>query len=245
MRYGVFSDPHGNLEGLCACLERLKKEGVDGYINCGDIIGYGPDPEACVKTVAALKNAVSVMGNHDAVFVDPELERYFNHEAFRALEYSKTELTEKSVRFLTGLPVFYQGDGFAVVHGTPQDPVKEYFSSCMQFKANYRLWKGRVCFVGHTHLPFYIKGDEKNCAVYVNRQDDLTVKLSPSARYIINPGSCGKPRDNDPRASFGIWDTQEKTFRFLRQKYDFSPTQSKMEKAKLPAFLIDSLSLGL
>lgn len=245
MRYGVFSDPHGNLEGLFACLERLQKEGVDGYINCGDIIGYGPDAELCVKTVASLPRTVSVMGNHDAVFADPELENYFNHEARVSLEYAKTQLSEKSIRFLTALPSLYQGEGFAVVHGTPGDPVKEYFSSCAQFKANYALWRGQVCFVGHTHLPFYIQGDERECTVFLSRQTDFTVKLFPQMRYIINPGSCGKPRDNDPRASFGIWDTDAGTFRFLRQEYDFSIVQKKMEQARLPSFLIDSLELGL
>lgn len=245
MRYGVFSDIHGNLEGFKACFERLQKEGVDAYINCGDIIGYGPDPEACVKAVMNLKNCISVMGNHDAVFVEPELESYFNREALLALEYSKTKLSEKSVRFLSALPPLYRGDGFTVVHGTPIDPIKEYFSSCMQFKVNYDLWQGQVCFVGHTHLPFYIKGNTRNCGVFVNRKDDAVIRLNPNFRYIINPGSCGKPRDNDSRASFGIWDTEKRTFRFLRETYDFLPTQEKMVKAKLPSFLVDSLSLGI
>ena len=50
MKYGVFSDPHGNLEALTACLDRLKKEGINRYICCGDLIGYGPDPEACGRS---------------------------------------------------------------------------------------------------------------------------------------------------------------------------------------------------
>lgn len=245
MRYGVFSDPHGNLEGLFACLERLKKEGVDAYINCGDIIGYGADSELCVRTVAALPNTISVLGNHDAVFITPELELLFNQDARHALAYSKAQLTEDSIQFLKSLPASYQGDGFTVVHGTPSDPIKEYFSSCAQFQANYPLWTGQVCFVGHMHLPFYIQGDKYTSEVVINRQADFTLKLQPHLRYIINPGSCGKPRDNDPRASFGILDTEQKTFRFLRQEYDFSVTQKKMADAGLPPFLVGSISLGL
>lgn len=245
MRYGVFSDIHGNFEALEACLERLRREKVDEYIFCGDLIGYGPDPEACVQRVAALKKTVSVMGNHDAVFVLPELESFFNREAALSLDYSRSQMSEESVRFVSSLPHSHAGENFTVVHGTPLDPIKEYFSSCVQFRVNYHLWKGQVCFVGHTHLPFYIRGNDKECGIFLNRQDDFTVKLDEHMRYIINPGSVGKPRDNDTRASFGIWDTDEQTFRFLRQKYDFRPTQRKMQAAKLPSFLVDSLSLGI
>ena len=104
MKYGVFSDPHGNLEALTACLERLKKEGVSHYICCGDLIGYGPDPEECVKRVRALKNLVCVMGNHDAVFVLPELESFFNREAALALDYSRSKMSDESVRYVATLP---------------------------------------------------------------------------------------------------------------------------------------------
>lgn len=245
MRYGVFSDVHGNLEGLKACLERFKQEGVDCCIFCGDLIGYGPDPEACVTTVSKLKDCIGVMGNHDAVFLEPGLEAYFNNEALRALEYSKKQLTEKSVRFISRMATVYQGLDFTVVHGAPLDPLKEYFSSCLQFKMNYDLWKGKVCFVGHTHLPFYIEGNQKDCSIVVSKQEDLTIALDESRRYVINPGSVGKPRDGDTRASFGIWDTDAQTFRFLRHSYDVSKTQKKMLTAKLPAFLVDSLSLGI
>jgi putative phosphoesterase len=245
MRIGVFSDVHGNWEALQACLKRLKKENIEHFINCGDIIGYGPDSETCVRKVAALSNVQSVMGNHDAIFVQPEIEALFNYDAKLALEISRKTLSEKSIRFLAATPVVIHGDNFTVVHGTPWDPVKEYFSSTKQFKKNYGLWTGQVCFVGHTHLPFYMKGTLRSCSIYLNKKNDWTIPLSDKYRYVINPGAVGKPRDNNPTASFGIWDTDAKTFRFLREPYDVTATQEKMKKAKLPSFLIDSLALGL
>ena len=245
MKVGVFSDVHGNLEALEACLKRLKQEGAQSYIFCGDLIGYGPDPEKCVRKVMNLPLIGCVMGNHDAVFAQPEIEGFFNHDAQQALALTKSQLSEKTIRFLTGLPSIQQKPGYAVVHGTPKDPIKEYFSSCSQFRTTYDLWQGQVCFVGHIHLPFYMKGNEKGCSIYLNKRTDATVRLHEKNRYIINPGAVGKPRDNDSRSSFGIWDTEEKTFRFLRHEYDFKPTQEKMADLKFPSFLIDSLSLGL
>ena len=104
MRIGVFSDVHGNLEALEACLARFEREGVEKYIFCGDLIGYGPDPEKCVRKVSQLDLLACVLGNHDAVFVQPELEAFFNYDAKVALEENKKLLSEKSVRYLSGLP---------------------------------------------------------------------------------------------------------------------------------------------
>ena len=53
MKKGVFSDVHSNLEALNACLARYEQEGVEHFIYCGDIIGYGPDPEECVKKISS------------------------------------------------------------------------------------------------------------------------------------------------------------------------------------------------
>ena len=245
MKVGVFSDVHGNLEALDVCLKRFKQEGVEKYIYCGDFIGYGPDPEKCVQKILSLPLLACVPGNHDAVFTNPELEDFFNIDARNSLDKSKSFLSEQSIRALTTLPVVVQKPGYAVLHGTPRDPIKEYFASTAQFFDNYLYWEGEICFVGHIHIPFYMKGNANTCSIYVSSSTDTTVQLDSQMRYVINPGAVGKPRDRDPRTSFGIWDTQQHTFRFIRQEYDVKKTQAKMEKARMPAFLIDTLGLGL
>lgn len=166
MLYGVFSDVHGNFEALEACLERLRKEKVTHFIFCGDLIGYGPDPEACVQRVAALKNTVSVMGNHDAVFVLPELESFFNREASLSLDYSRSQMSEDTVRFVSKLPHSFQGENFTVVHGTPLDPIKEYFSSCMQFKVNYHYGKAKFALWGTPICLFIYAVTSRNAACF-------------------------------------------------------------------------------
>ncbi len=247
MLYGVLSDIHGNLEAFNAAIKRLKAEGAQKYIFCGDLIGYGPDPEKCVQKYCRLvdeSSAVGVIGNHDAIFSHPELREYFNFEALRSLDWSEKQLSPKSVKCISFLPEVVHGTGFTAVHGTPMDPIKEYFASCQQYRVAYDLWKGQVLFVGHTHLPFYMEGDENVCHVAVVRQE-AAVNFHSLLRYVVNPGSVGKPRDNDVRASFGLWDDEKKVFRFLREAYDYGKTQEKMRAAGLPAFLIDSLSLGM
>ena len=247
MIYGVLSDIHGNLEALNAALKRLKAEGAQKYLFCGDLIGYGPDPEKCVQKFLKLQAeglAFGVVGNHDAIFTHPEFRQFFNFDAVRVLDWTESRLSAKAKRGISFLPEHVKGKNFTMVHGTPMDPIKEYFASCAQYREAYNLWKGQVLFVGHTHLPFYMEGDENICHVSIVRQEAF-VNFHSALRYVINPGSVGKPRDNDNRASFGLWDSQTNTFRFLRQAYDFSKTQEKMRAAGLPAFLIDSLMFGM
>lgn len=247
MKYGVLSDVHGNLEAFETALKRLQALGAQQYIFCGDLIGYGPDPEECVRLYGQLADkgiVKGVQGNHDAVFARPELREYFNFDALRALEWSVQHLSRASMQRVSFLPETVHGPDFTAVHGTPADPIKEYFAGCSQFRTNYQAWRGRILFVGHTHLPFYMEGDENACHVTVVKQE-TQVSLSKQLRYVINPGSVGKPRDNDVRASFGLWDDKADTFCFFRQEYDYAKTQEKMRAAGLPGFLIDSLALGM
>lgn len=245
MRIGILADIHGNLEALQAVLKQLKQEEVEKYIQCGDIIGYGPDAEACVRRVARLPLLASVMGNHDAILAFPTLGNLFNLDAKLALEGSVPGLSETSCDYLRTLPATVKGDNFTALHGTPLDPVKEYFHSIEQFNIYYKMWQGQVLFVGHTHVPFYIKGSARTCHMYLNQQEKHTIELNNKCRYVINPGSIGKPRDRNPHASCGIWDTTNNTFTFLRVPYDFGITQAKMRKQGFPSFLIESLAYGL
>ena len=247
MRYGVISDIHSNLEAFESTLSRLGKEGVDGYIFCGDLIGYGPDPEACVQRYVQLTQqqpVLGVMGNHDAIVVHPELQEYFHFEALRVVEWSLKKLSTPSLRCISFLPEVIRGENYTVVHGTPRDPLKEYFFNSLQYNALYTEWEGQLLFVGHTHMPFYMEGSMKECKV-VSLQEEKTIPLRLPYRYVINPGSVGKPRNSDVRAAFGIWDTEEQTFTFLREPNDYKQTQEKMKASGLPDFLVESLSLGL
>ena len=245
MRIGVLSDVHGNLEALQVCLKRLKKEGAQRYIQCGDLIGYGPDAEACVRQVSKLPLLASVMGNHDAILAYPAIRSLFNYEAKMVLDESVPLLSAPSAKYLRTLPAVASGENFTAVHGTPLDPVKEYFHSIDQFNHYYKMWQGRVLFVGHTHLQFYIKGSARTCHMYLNQKEQHTITLQEKCRYVINPGAVGKPRDHNPHAAFGLWDTDENTFTFLREEYDLQTTQSKMRAQHFPSFLIEGLAYGL
>jgi diadenosine tetraphosphatase ApaH/serine/threonine PP2A family protein phosphatase len=71
-----------------------------------------------------------------------------------------------------------------------------------------------------------------------------TIDLT-SARYMVNPGSVGQPRDRDPRAAYAVLDTDRGTLTAHRVEYDIAATQRQMALANLPEVLIARLPHGM
>ena len=246
MKYAVFSDIHSNYEALIVCLKKMQELKVDGYAFCGDLIGYGPNPEECTRALMPLKNFVGVMGNHDICLFEKEFSRWFSEYANLAMVFTLKNLSSKSKKFISQFLTTYNGEDFSMVHGSFTDPYRDYLLTPEQFILNLPKWQGNVCFVGHSHVPFimsYREGHIPQVDVFYGR--DVTIKLMPNVRYMINPGSVGQPRDANNMASFGIFDTAKNTFRLIRLPYDIKSVQTKIEAQKLPQILSDRLPKGV
>lgn len=246
MKYAVFSDIHSNYEALLVCLKKMQELKVDGYAFCGDLIGYGPNPEECTRTLMRLRNFVAVMGNHDICLFEKTFSRWFSEYANLAMVFTLKNLSVKSKKFISQFLTTYTGEHFSMVHGSFTDPYRDYLLTPEQFILNLPKWQGNVCFVGHSHVPFimsYREGHIPQVDVFYGR--DVTIKLMPGVRYMINPGSVGQPRDANNMASFGIFDTTKNTFRLLRLPYDIKSVQNKIEAHKLPQILSDRLPKGV
>jgi diadenosine tetraphosphatase ApaH/serine/threonine PP2A family protein phosphatase len=64
-------------------------------------------------------------------------------------------------------------------------------------------------------------------------------------RYIVNVGSVGQPRDRDPRASYVLWDENERSVTLRRVPYDHTAAAAKILRAGLPRALADRLAHGM
>jgi diadenosine tetraphosphatase ApaH/serine/threonine PP2A family protein phosphatase len=239
----IISDIHANLVALEAVLAAAGA--VDAIWNLGDIVGYGPKPRECVNRVVELKPAYSLIGNHDWACIGRLPLDEFNPVARFATYWTTAQLSTDHMQYLEGLPNRIIENGYMLVHGSPRHPVWEYVTSARIALPQFDLFDAPVCFLGHTHIQMFISHDvAKRGGPATPPQDGDTLRLA-SGRYIVNPGSVGQPRDNDPRAAFALFDPDTGEITFRRVAYDIADTQAQMEAAGLPRPLITRLALGV
>jgi predicted phosphodiesterase len=247
MRYLILSDIHSNQEAFEACMQRAKQAGYDSVLCCGDIVGYGPSPVEAIEGIQAL-NAITIRGNHDRVAAGLDEATQFNPHARRAVNWTRSVLSDANRQYLANLPVgpLNVTTEAQLVHGalTHED---DYIFTEADADENFLLATKPLTFFGHSHFPVVFSTDAMGnsiLAMTYEFDEFVAVKCESGKKLLVNPGSVGQPRDGDPRASFAIWDADHGRIEFYRVEYDIKLTQEKMRAADLPNYLIDRLALG-
>jgi diadenosine tetraphosphatase ApaH/serine/threonine PP2A family protein phosphatase len=156
MRYAIFTDVHANLEALEAVLAKIdelaQEEPIDQIWFLGDLVGYGPNPNECIKTLRA-RTDVIIAGNHDWAAVGKIDLEDFSEAARISAEWTAQQLTEEHREFLANLPERIEREDCILVHGSPYGPLWEYLTSEVLAERSFENFAQRYCFVGHTHVP--------------------------------------------------------------------------------------------
>jgi len=241
LKWAVLSDIHGNLEAFNAVLDCLSKEGIDRVAFLGDIVGYGANPNECIDLLKDIAD-IMVAGNHDYGAVGLTDTSNLNPVARAAIEWTAKELSTVNRNFLSGFHLISIIDDITFVHSTPYNPQNwDYLSYRDDLTMNFDSFKTRICFIGHSHIPVVFKKDKGE---RVSLSKALIVRLEEGARYLINVGSVGQPRDGIPDAAFGIYDAKECVFTLKRSPYDIGTAQKKIIKAGLPERLAARIAVG-
>ncbi len=245
MRYLIVSDLHANREALEA-VAREAEDRYDSILCCGDLVGYGADPNAAVEWARARCDRV-VRGNHDKAAAGLEDLSWFNPVARTAAEWTARQLTPENLAYLRALP---RGplpvEDFELAHGSPADE-DEYLSWADQAFTAFDYMESRVTFFGHTHLQGGFRKTLANVEPIPRPPaalDRVMLDLRPGSVYLINPGSVGQPRDGDPRAAFAIYDSGAGIVTYWRVPYDVAGAQRKIRDAGLPDVLASRLQNG-
>jgi predicted phosphodiesterase len=245
VRYLIVSDLHANLEALHAVLAETHGA-YDCAICCGDLVGYGADPNLVCDWVRA-NCAVVVRGNHDRASTGQEDLEWFNPVARNAAVWTLQALSRENADYILGLP---RGpvtvESFQVFHGSPYDE-DEYVIAAGEANQAFSYLESRVAFFGHTHGPGGFIWNQSRVETILRtpaRSDSQSMTIDPGCAYMINPGSTGQPRDGDPRAAFAIYDTGANEVTYRRVAYDVAAAQEKIHAAGLPPILAERLSVG-
>jgi len=243
MRVLMLSDVHANLVALETVVAAAGE--FDAVWNLGDIVGYGPKPGECVDFIISLNPSASLIGNHDWAAIGRLQLDEFNPVARFATYWTTAQLKTEHMHYLESLPNRVIEEHWMLVHASPRHPIWEYVYTAKIAEENFELFDTDVCFLGHTHVQLYISESMAKAGMGPAQPHDGMVLQITDERYIVNPGSVGQPRDNNPDAAFAIYDTEERTVTFRRVPYDVALTQRQMDKAGLPRPLITRLALGV
>jgi len=247
MRFLILSDIHANVDAFDAVLAAAPRDTWDRALVLGDLVGYGAEPNAVIERVLALEPLAVIRGNHDKAACGLGDASDFNHVARLAAMWTADALTPENRMYLERLPAGPRSidDGVEICHGAPFDEDHYVFDLGDASRALDSASRP-VCLFGHTHLPVVYRRDGRADAGLVPNvdSDGVQLPLTADARYMINPGSVGQPRDGDPRAAFAFYDGDLRVITLRRVEYPVPAAQKRIFDAGLPPSLAHRLAVG-
>ena len=245
MRYLILSDLHANLQALEAVAAAAEGR-YEQVLCCGDLVGYGADPNPIVEWVRAHCSLV-VRGNHDKACTGLDDLEWFNPVARQAALWTQANLSPENAEYTRNLPMGPLTVGnFELVHGSPFDE-DEYVLGALEADQAFHYLEQRLSFFGHTHVQGGFIWNHARVETIPRtspRSDRQVMEIDPGCAYMINPGSTGQPRDGDSRAAYLLFDSDAQMVTYFRVPYDIEGAQRQIRAAGLPPILADRLSVG-
>ena len=204
MRVAVISDIHANLHALEAVLAAIDADPVDELWCLGDLVGYGPKPNECCALVAGARS-VCLCGNHDlAVRGTIDLVEFSGDAGpRRSVDARRADRRRARVPRRASSPRARPpaSRSSTAAHATRCGST---CSPTRRPRRRFTLTEEPLVLVGHSHAALQI----------ALRERSLEGGLAPAgteldlagARWLLNPGSVGQPRDGDPRAAYLLLD---------------------------------------
>lgn len=225
MRLAVLADVHANRPALASVLRDVDRCDVDAIVVAGDVMGYGPHPDACVAMLAE-RDALVVAGNHDLRVLDRLPPTRFSPIALRSHARTAGQLGADTRAFLEALPLARTVAGLAVAHGSPDDP-EEYVTDVdrgRQVLADLprRAPGAWLQVLGHTHFPWLMTPPDGGPAAAVT--------------VLLNPGAVGQSRlrERGPVARYVLVDDATREIEFRALGYDRKSTVRDLRRLGLP-----------
>lgn len=239
MRVAVFADVHGNYEALDAVLKAITYDSPDLSICLGDMVGYGPDPARCIERMRS-EGIQCLAGNHDHGVLGYIDETIFNYFAREALLWTREQLNTSQMDYLRSLGLVAHFSMFATAHGSLHGAeLFNYIQTLFDAEMSFEALDKAAFFYGHTHIPMVFF--DTTPMTYTMEGD---VEIEPGMRVLVNVGSVGQPRDEDPRAAYCIYDVDKHKVTFRRVPYEVHVTSEKIIRAGLPEALALRLEMG-
>jgi predicted phosphodiesterase len=183
MRYAILGDIRKNLVAFEAVLGDMEARGRNDEIWClGDVVGYGPEPHACIEFLRRY-NHIYVAGNHDRAAVGKADTSDFNPDAARACQWTSKQPSKDEVAHLQNLPDKLTLGDFTLVHGSPRQPIWEYLLPVDKACNTSGCFDTKFCVIGHSRIPLVLSQDRADNCISARMLGE--VKLSSGNRRLI------------------------------------------------------------
>ena len=229
MRIAVISDIHSNIYALEAVLGDIENRNVDLVVCTGDLVGYGTRPNEVINTIRK-KKVLTIMGNYDDAignykivcgcdYPDPKDAQ----KAGLSMQFTSSETTDENKKYLSNLPkestLTFNNKTIKLVHGSTR-LINEYLKeNSEEAKEVMSELDEDILVCGHTHIPYVKYYGEK---------------------LLINAGSVGKPKTNNPKANYVIIEINNEDnlsngkslieVEIIEVNYDFEKAAKEIEK---------------
>jgi diadenosine tetraphosphatase ApaH/serine/threonine PP2A family protein phosphatase len=245
VRYLLLSDIHANADAFDTVLDHASGR-WDRALVLGDLVGYGAEPNAVLDRVRELAPDAVIRGNHDKAATGLDDGSQFNHVARTAALWTGAQLTPSNMEYLRALPMGpIEIDAVTeICHGSPFDE-DHYIFDGNDARMAFVAASHALCLFGHTHLPAVFRlVDDTLYGGAPDGAEETRVLMQRAARYLINVGSIGQPRDGDPRAAYGVLDDETRELTMFRVPYAVDKAQARILAAGLPGSLAARLAVG-
>ncbi len=239
----ILGDVHANLPALQAVLTEVRHRGIKRLFVLGDLVGYGPHPEACLALLKSV-GAISLRGNHDHAIGSGKMVRSMTSSSSWTADWTIPRLSKDDRKYLRRLPLRMLNRPWMAVHGAPVD--KTFFNAYVYNRtaeANIAWLKEndyRFALHGHSHLQgVYAENDGE--LVYLKGQ---YIDLNAYQTNLICPGSVGQPRGGEVGAAFAILKPLSAQLELLCLPYDMNEVIQDMVIEGFPEQLMKRLKTG-
>ncbi|MFO7821076.1 MAG: metallophosphoesterase family protein [Lentisphaeria bacterium] len=241
MHIGIISDIHGNRAALEAVLEDIQQHKCVKILCCGDVVGYGAHPAACIEIVRT-HNISCVRGNHDDFMLNSERLAKLRKEVGDSIRWTRKQLTEAEKQWVGTLPMQRNYAGLEFIHASHAFyPPWPYIINQKAACANFIFQKTRVTFHGHTHVPLLGLHKRGSLPKIMHLSQ---MALPPHEKCLVNVGSVGQPRDKNPDAAYAVFDMKSREFKIHRVAYDNEKAAEDIRSARLPEKFAQRLLKG-
>jgi len=234
MQLALLADVHGNLEALDAVLRDVDQRASDATIVCaGDVVGYGPEPDACIGRLRD-RDAAFVMGNHEEMVLGRRDLTRCVRAGILAAAWTRAHLSSGARKVLENLPPWLDvAPGVVACHGDLRSADRYVHNAQLANGALEQLSQlrpgARILVCGHTHRAMFFAEDRGLLEAPAGR----TIDLSRTERCLINPGAVGQARNSEPLARYALLDLERQSVCYLALAYDHATTERKLRQRGL------------